>query len=372
MEFFDLKSQYRQIKKEIDEAILNVLETGVFIGGREVEKFEKRAAEFIGTKHAIALNSGTDALYLSTKVLDIGAGDEVITTPFTFFATAEAVVACGVKPVFVDIDPQTFNIDTTKIKAAISKKTKAIIPVHLFGQMANMAPIKKIAQAHNLKIIEDCAQAMGATQVIGNCKMEAGSIGDAGCFSFFPTKNLGAYGDGGMVTTNNDEIAAEIKSLRTHGSSPENKYKNLKVGVNSRLDAIQAAVLSVKLKYLRGWNVKRVEIAKNYNQGLADIEDIILPDIGDDFSSVFHQYTIKTKRRDELKRYLKEKEIPTMIYYPTSLHLQPAFGFLNYQKGNFPETEKICKEILSLPIYPELNQESQIRVIKAIREFYEK
>jgi len=371
MEFFDLKKQYQNLKTEIDAAVLRVLESGVFIGGEDVEKFEKEAADFLGAKHAIGLNSGTDALFLALKSLKIGAGDEVITTPFTFFATVEAIAAIGAKPVFVDIDAKTFNIDVSKIEAVITSKTKAIMPVHIFGQMADMARIKEIAQKYNLRIIEDCAQAMGATQIIDNCAMKAGTIGDVGCFSFFPTKNLGAYGDGGMALTDNDQIAAKIRMLKTHGSSSENKYKNLEIGVNSRLDAIQAAILSVKIKYLDQWNAQRAAIAKCYDDALNGVGDVAVPFAAPNNRHAYHQYTIRTAKRDRLAQFLKDAKIPTMIYFPFPMHLQPALSFLGHKAGDFPEAERATAEVLSLPIYPELESGEQADTIVLILDFYD-
>jgi len=370
MQFLDLKAQYHSLKKEIDQAVLQTLEGGVFIGGKEVESLEKTAAESINTKFAISVNSGTDALYLSLKVLGIGPGDEVITTPFTFIATAEVVAACGAKPVFVDIDPATFNIDPEKIEAAITPKTKAILPVHLYGQMAEMEKICGIAKKHNLKIIEDCAQSMGASLAVDGKITNAGSAGDAGCFSFFPSKTLGAFGDGGMVATNDERLANDLKILKSHGSSPENKYCNLKLGVNSRLDGIQAAILNVKIKYLAGWNRKRAELADHYNKAFAGINDLLTPFVANGNTHVYHQYTVRTAKRGQLQECLRSKGIPTMIYYPIPLHLQPAFEYLGHKIGDFPEAERAAQEVLSLPIYPEFGQESQDAVIKAIKEFY--
>ncbi len=381
MDFFDLKRQYQNLKIEIDAAVLNVLKSGVFIGGPAVENFEKEAADFLGVKHAIGLNSGTDALVLALKALDIGAGDEVITSPFTFFATAEAIVAAGAKPVFVDIDPRTFNIDADKIESAITKNTKAIMPVHLFGQMADMAAILAIAQKYNLKIIEDCAQAIGAKiSVKRKAQSEkekreneikfAGTMGDAGCFSFFPTKNLGACGDGGMVATDNDEVAAKIKMIKSHGSSPEDKYKNLAIGVNSRLDAIQAAILSVKIKYLDQWNDRRAANAAIYNKELAGAGDIQTPPVAPQNNHVYHQYTIRTSRRDDLAKYLKSQGIPTMVYYPIPLHLQPALAHLGHKPGDLPESECASTQVLSLPIYPELLLSDIDAIINGIKKFY--
>ena len=368
MKFIDLNAQYKSIKKEIDRAIKRVLDSGVFIGGEEVEKFEKEIAKFCGTKYTVGINSGTDALFLSLKALGIKQGDEVITTPFTFIATAEVIANLGAKPVFIDIDPKTFNIDPSKIEEVITKKTKAIIPVHLFGQMAEMGKIMRIAEKYKLYVIEDAAQAIGA-EYKGK---KAGSIGDIGCFSFFPAKNLGACGDGGMVITNNKKLADKIRLLRNHGSSKKEKYLNLILGTNSRLDAIQAAILRVKLKYLNRWNKERRDYARYYSQGLKGIGDVITPVIESNRSHIFHQYTIRTKFRDKFQKYLKEKGIPTKVYYPLPLHLQPALKYLGYKKGDFPQAEKATREVLNLPIYPEIPQKYQDFIIKKIKIFYDK
>ena len=325
MYFLDLKKQYKLIKKDIDTATKRVLNSGNFVGGGEVEKLEKEIAKFCGVKYAIGVNSGTDALFLSLKALGIGAGDEVITTPFTFIATAEVIANLGAKPVFVDIDPATFNIDPQKIEEYLEKKLKTrnyklktkpkvIIPVHLFGQMADMDEIMKIARKYKLYVIEDAAQAFGAEYGSANSPQvkkkaglsagalaKAGSIGDVGCFSFFPSKNLGAYGDGGMTVTNNKKIAEKIRLLRNHGSSSKDKYLNLILGTNSRLDAVQAVILRVKLKYLRKWNKRRQEIAQYYNQGLGSVDEIIIPETLPNRNHTFHQYTIKTKFRGRLQ-----------------------------------------------------------------------
>lgn len=366
MEFVDLKKQYKAIKKAIDTAIKRVLNSSNFILGREIEEFEKEIAKFSGVKYAIGVNSGTDALFLSLKALGIGPRDEVITTPFTFISTAEVIANLGAKPVFVDIEPKTFNIDPEKIEEKISKKTRAIIPVHLFGQMADMNEIMKIAKKYKLKVIEDAAQAIGATYK----GKKADSVGDIGCISFFPTKNLGAYGDGGMVVTNNRKLADKIRLLRNHGSSPKEKYLNLVLGTNSRLDALQAAILRVKLKYLSKWNKERAKKAEFYSQKLKKIRDIVTPFIAPERTHIFHQYTIRTKERNELIAYLKNQGILTMIYYPLPLHLQPAFKYLGYKEGDFPETEKAAKEVLSLPIYPELLRNDQKFIIKKIKTFF--
>ena len=368
MDFLDLKAQYQSIKKEIDGAIRRVLDSGVFIGGVEVENFEKEAAEFCGLKYALGLNSGTDALYLSLKALGVNTGDEVITTPFTFIATAEVIANLGARPVFVDIKSDTFNINPELIPEAITPKTKAIIPVHLFGQMADVAEIMAVAQKYQLSVVEDAAQAIGAKYQ----NKTAGSLGDLGCFSFFPSKNLSAFGDGGLVATDNTELADKIKLLKNHGSSAKEKYLNLILGINSRLDAIQAAVLAVKIKHLPKWSEKRGEIASYYSQNLGGIGDIKTPVIASERTHIFHQYTIRTKLRDRLHLYLKEKGIPTMIYYPLPLHLQPALSYLGYQKGDLPEAERASQEVLSLPIYPEIAFSNQKDIIKAISEFFER
>ena len=378
MQFLNLKLKNKSIIKEIDAAIQKVLNSGNFIGGDEVEKFEKEVAKFCGVKYAIGVNSGTDALFLSLKALDIQKGDEVITTPFTFVATAEVIVNLGAKPVFADIESKTFNIGPERIEGLITSRTKAIIPVHLFGQIAEMDEIMKIAKKYKLKVIEDAAQAFGAEIKfqISNSKfkiMKAGSIGDVGCFSFFPSKNLGAYGDGGMVITDNKNLADMIKMMRNHGSSVKEKYLNLILGTNSRLDTLQASILRVKLKYLKKWNKKRQESSKYYNKKLNGVGDIITPEILPKRTHIFHQYTLRLgsgQARDKLRRYLEKRGIPTIIYYPLSLHFQPAFKYLGYKKGDFPEAEKAAKEVLSLPIYPELSKKDQIFIIKKIKEFF--
>lgn len=362
MQFLDLNKQYRSIKKEIDLAIKRVLDNNIFIGGKEVEDFENEMARFCGVKYAIGVNSGTDALYLSLKALNIGQGDEVITTPFTFIATAEVIANCGAKPVFVDINSKTFNIDVSKIEEKITKKTKAIIPVHLFGQMADMDDIMRIARKYKLYVIEDAAQAIGAKLQVTNRKLQiAGSVGDCGCFSFFPSKNLGAYGDGGMIVTDNKKINDKIRLLKNHGSSPKEKYKNIILGTNSRLDSIQAAILRVKLRYLDEWSEKRRKKADYYSERFRNLKNIDTPITEKNRTHIFHQYTMRIKNggRDKVKIFLEKQNVPTMVYYPLPLHIQPAFKYLGYKKGSFPETEKAAKEVLSLPIYPEITKKEQ-------------
>lgn len=362
--------QYKKTKKQIDKAIFETIKNGNFILGENVKKIEEKIANLVGTEYAIGVNSGTDALFLSLKALGIKNGDEVITTPFSFIATAEAIANTGAKPIFVDIDPKTFNIDVLKIKRAITKRTKAIIPVHLYGQMADMKEIIKIAKKHKLFVIEDAAQAIGAKQKINGKWEMAGGVGHIGCFSFFPTKNLGAFGDGGMITINDRKLAGEIKLLRNHGATK--KYYHEILGVSSRLDELQAAILLAKFSYLNTWDKKRHNVAKFYDKNLRNVGDIILPELLKNNYHIYHQYTIRTKHRDALKDFLEKNGVPTAIHYPLSLHLQPLFKNLGYKQGICPEVEKASKEVLSLPIYPELSLNEQKFVIKAIKKFFEK
>jgi hypothetical protein len=358
------KKQYLSIKKEIDTAILKVVGSGFYIGGEEVNSFEKKVARFLKVKYAVSVNSGTDALFLSLKAAGVKNGDEVITTPFTFIATAEVIANLGAKPVFVDIESDTFNINPNLIEKEITSKTKAIIPVHLFGQPAEMDKIMAIARKYKLSVIEDAAQSFGAEFR----ERMVGTIGNCGAFSFFPSKNLGCFGDGGLIATNDIKFEKNLRFLKNHGSSQTDKYKNLILGVNSRLDAIQASILKVKLKYIRGWNKERVKIAAYYSDNLKNIKEIILPAIT--AGHVFNQYTIMAENRDKLKLFLEKNGISTKIYYPLALHLQPAFKYLNYRKGDFPVSEEISNKVLSLPIYPELSEKEQSAVISKIKEFY--
>jgi len=366
--FLDLGEQHNPIKKEMKKAFENVLESNAFIGGEELKKCEKNIADFCGIEYAIGVNSGTDALFLSLKALGIGDGDEIITTPFTFIATAEAIANTGARPVFADIEPDTFNIDPVCIESNITEKTKAIIPVHLFGQSSNMKEIMKIARKHNLYVIEDAAQSFGAEYK----NKKTGTIGDFGCFSFFPSKNLGCCGDGGAVVTNNKKLASNLRMLKNHGSSPSEKYKNIILGVNSRLDNIQAAFLNVKLKHLNRWNSRRVKAAKIYARLLKDVSFVKIPSASFDGSHTFNQYTIRVKdnKRNELASFLKENSIPTMIYYPMPLHLQEAFHCLEYEKGDFPVSEQASSEVLSLPIYPGILEKEQKFIVEKIMEFF--
>ncbi len=358
--FLDLKRQYASIKGEIDQAISNVMSHAKFIMGPEVKALEEKVAEYCGTKFAVGVASGTDALLLSLRACGVEPGDEVITTGFSFFATAGVITRLGAVPVYVDIDPDTYNMAPDQIKKKITSKTKAIMPVHLYGQCADMDLIMEIAKKHNLKVVEDAAQAIGSKYK----DKKAGSLGDFGCFSFFPSKNLGAAGDGGMVVTNDSEMADLIRMLRVHGAKP--KYYHSIVGYNSRLDTIQAAILSVKLKYLDGWTQKRREHAEVYNKAFKGL-DIITPKEEEFNYHIYHQYTIAVKDRSHLREVLKEKQIGHDVYYPVPLHLQECYKSLGYKEGDLPVIEKKAQEVISIPIYPELSTEEQNFVIETIK-----
>lgn len=360
MQFLDLNAQYKTIKKEIDQSIQNVINSSSFILGKYVEKFENEIAKYIGVKYAVGLNSGSDALTASLIALGISKGDEVIVPSSTYISTVEAVCIVGAKPVFVDIDLKTYNIDSKLIKQKITKKTKAIIPVHLYGLPSQMNEIMLIAKKYKLKVIEDCAQSIGAK--LNNKK--TGSFGDVGCFSFFPTKNLGAYGDAGMVVTSNKKIANYIKKWRIHGQNK--KYYTEFVGASSRLDAIQAAILSVKLKHLDKWNDERNKIAQYYIKNIIN-NNIVLPTIPKGYKHVFHQFTIriKTNNRNGIQKKLEKKGIPTIVYYPLPLHKQKAYKFLK-NKIRFPNSELASKNVLSIPIYPEIKEKDLKKIINEI------
>ncbi len=350
----DLKEQYHRLKEEIDSGILAALEATQFILGPNVQAFEKEAAEYLGVKHAIGVANGTDALHLALDALDLGPGDEVITTPFTFIATAEAIKYVGATPVFVDIDPKTFNIDLEQVEKAITDKTKAVIPVHLFGQPVDMSALKKLCDKHNLNIVEDCAQSFGAH--INN--KQTGSFGDIGCFSFFPSKNLGCYGDGGLVTTNSDELATKLKALRNHGSTKQ--YHHSMIGYNSRLDELQAVILRVKLKHIDDFNANRRRVDQTYKRMLADT-NIITPFEDGTGYHVYHQYCCMHPNRDHILQTLRDKGIACAIYYPIPLHKQDVFA--EECKNVFlPVAESVVKNCFALPVYPELG-EDKIKII---------
>jgi dTDP-4-amino-4,6-dideoxygalactose transaminase len=361
----DLKAQYVTIEQEVDAAIKEVLLSTQFILGPAVRDLEQRVAAYCGCKYGVGVASGTDALRLTLTALGVGPGDEVITTSFSFIATANTISHCGARPVFMDIDPRTYNIDPAAIEAAITERTKAIVPVHLYGQPADTDPIIELAEAHGLYVIEDAAQAIGARY---KGRM-VGSVGHAGCLSFYPTKNLGAYGDGGMVVTNDAGLAEKVDILRRQGS--KKKYLAEVLGFNSRLDSLQAAVLGVKLKCLDGWNEARRQVVQRYNELLDDMP-VTTPYESPDAYHVYHQYTIRAPQRDALAAYLKERGVGTMIYYPVPLHLQELYASLGYREGNLRASEAASREVLSLPMYPELTEAQQVAVAEAIREFYDR
>lgn len=365
--FLDLKAQFATIRTEVIAAVLEVLESQHFILGSEVEHMESAVAQYVGADFAIGCASGSDALLLSLLALGIDTGDEVITTPFTFIATAGAIARVKARPVFVDIDEATFNLDSRQLEAAITPRTRAIIPVHLFGLPADMTTIMGIARHHELPVIEDAAQALGAQ----GCGKAVGSIGTMACFSFFPSKNLGGAGDGGMVTTNSPELADRLRLLHLHGSRRRYEYELL--GINSRLDALQAAILRVKLRYLDQWTAARQRSARRYRDAFATIAirgSIQMPAEPEACVHVYNQFVIRAQQRDALKEHLREAGVPTEIYYPSPLHLQPAFAYLGYRKGDFPRAEAACDQVLALPIFPELSDEQQQTIIGEIADFY--
>lgn len=387
----DLKAQYKSIKNDADNKVNEVLSSASYIMGKDVIEFEKEAQDYLGVKHAISVGNGTDALVVALMALGIGKGDEVITTPFTFFATAESISFIGATPVFVDVEKDTYNIDPSKIEEKITEKTKAIMPVHIFGQPAKMDEIKNIAEKHKLKVIEDAAQAFGS-EYKGK---KIGSIGDVGCFSFFPTKNLGCAGDGGMITTSDDNIATIVKALRTHGSGENGqkaynllnnineevkiskghddtvynplKYYNYLIGFNTRLDTIQAALLRVKMNYIDKWNNVRRENAKMYDENLKDTS-LTLPVTIDEGKSVYNMYVVQSDNREEFVNRLKEKGISTGIYYPVPMHLQKVYKNLGYKEGDMPVAEYLSHRTFAIPIFPELTDDEKSYIIDSIKE----
>jgi len=358
----DLTAQYHSIKNEIDAAVLSTLESGHFILGPQVTKFEESVASYLGVEHAVGLASGTDALVIALRALNLGVGDEVIIPAYTFFATAGTVMSVGAMPVFVDIDPHTYQMDVSKIESAITSKTKAIMPVHLYGHPAEMNPILEIASKHGLKVIEDNAQGFGA-EYLGK---KTGALSDIGCLSFFPTKNLGAYGDGGMAVTNDSALAERMRKLRAHGW--KKKYYSEEVGYNSRLDALQAAILQAKLPYVNAWNEKRRELARRYSEHLA-LLGIVTPVEREWGKHVYHLYIIRSKKRDGLQAFLKQKGIASEVYYPIPPHLAEPCRAFGYKEGDFPHAELAARETLALPLYPELTEAQQDEVITAVRGF---
>ena len=365
--FLDLKAQFRSIEDEVVQSVLKTLEAQQFILGPEVEAFENEIAAWNSSRAAIACASGSDALLLALMALDIGPGDEVITAPFTFVATVTAIVRLGATPVFVDIDPHTFNLDPEKIESVVTSRTRAILAVHLFGCPADLTPLLTLGKAKSIAVIEDAAQAIGAVYR----DVRVGNVGAIGCFSFYPTKNLGCAGDGGLVTTNDETLADRIRVLHIHGS--RNRYSYELIGINSRLDAMQAAILRVKLRHLDDWTEARRQIAGRYTALFSEFNlerCVCLQKVPDYARHVYNQFTIRCTNRDALRAYLSNCGIPTQVYYPHPLHLEPAFSYLGRGPGDFPESERACREVLSLPIFPELSREQQISVVQAIATFY--
>ncbi len=371
----DLKAHHEPLQKEILDAVEQVFKSQAFILGAEVGKLEERVAAYCQAKYGIGVTSGTDALLIALMALGVGPGDEVITSPYSFFATAGVVARLGAKPVLVDIDPKTFNIDPARISQAMTPKSKAIIPVHLYGQCADMGPIMELATRHNVSVIEDAAQAIGSEYRDGR---RACSMGTLGCLSFFPSKNLGCLGDGGMVVTNDADLAERIRILRVHGSQP--KYYHKLIGGNFRLDTIQAAVLNVKLNYLDGWTKRRQENAARYEtlfrqsglvqKGKVRLPDPVYRDKGIKHYHIYNQFVLRVERRDDLIAHLKQKGIGAEIYYPVPFHLQECFRYLGHKAGDFPESERAANETIAIPIYPELTMAQQTEVVEAIASFY--
>ena len=364
----DLRAQFDTIRDEVLSSLLAVVERQQFIMGDEVGKLEQAIAGLCGVPHGIACASGTDALLLSLRVLDLKPGDEVVTSPFTFFATAGAIANAGGKPVFVDIDPGTFNLDLDHVEAAVTPRTRALVPVHLFGQMVPMECLLEISQRHGLAVIEDAAQAIGARRRVKGDWKSAGQLGTTGAFSFVPSKNLGAWGDGGMIVTADGALADRLRRLRTHGGAKQ--YHHDEVGTNSRLDTLQAAVLLAKLSHLAAWSAGRRQRAARYDAAFKDLEGVRPPAVAHDNEHIFHQYTVRAERRDALKVHLTKLGIGCAVYYPLPLHAQPCFAGLGYRLGQFPEAERAARDVLSLPVYPELTDGQQDQVIEAVRSFY--
>jgi dTDP-4-amino-4,6-dideoxygalactose transaminase len=373
IQMVDLKAQYEKIGSEIDHAIKEVLLSTAFIKGPDVKLFEEELQEYMGVKHVVSCANGTDALYLAMMVLGLKPGDEVITTNFTFIATVEVVALLGLKPVIVDPEPGTFNLSAEAVRKAITPETKAIVPVHLFGQCAEMEGIMELAKKHDIFVIEDAAQATGADYLFKNgTTKKAGTIGHIGTTSFFPSKNLGCYGDGGALYTNDETLARKLRSIANHGMKVRYQYDN--IGVNSRLDTIQAALLRVKLKHLSKFNKARIEVADFYDKAFARCRSISVPERASYSSHIFHQYTIKLEnnKRDELKKFLESKKIPSMVYYPAPLHVQKAYSYLGYNDNDFPVTTSLCKEVLSLPMHPDMEKDQLDYITTNVLEFFDK
>lgn len=366
----DLKSQYEKIRPEINAAIQEVIDSSAFVKGGKVSEFQQQLADYLHVKHVIPLGNGTDALQVALMALELQPGDEVITSAFTFVATVEVIALLGLKPIFVDVDADTFCLSVEAVKKSITHKTKAILPVHLFGQNADMEALLQIAQQHKLFVVEDAAQSIGATYTFNDGRvLQSGCMGDIGCTSFFPSKNLGCFGDGGAICTNNDDFAQKIRSIANHGMSQ--RYYHDRVGVNSRLDSIQAAILSVKLKYLDKYTKARQMAAEYYDKAFAENKKLKIPFRSEKSTHVFHQYTLQLKGVDRkaLQSYLFDKGIPSMVYYPVPLHLQKAYQYLGYKEGDLPISENLSEGVLSLPMHTELDEEQLKYITKSVLAF---
>lgn len=373
IQMVDLRAQYEKIGPEIDKVIKSVLLSTAFIKGPDVKLFEEELQDYMGVKYVVSCANGTDALHLALMVHGLKPGDEVITTDFTFIATLEVVAALGLKPVIVDPGPGTFNISAEAIRKAITPRTKAIVPVHLFGQCADMESIMELSKKYDLLVIEDAAQATGTDYIFKNgTTRKAGTIGHIGTTSFFPSKNLGCYGDGGALYTNDEAFAKKLRSIANHGMKERYHYDD--IGVNSRLDTIQAAILRVKLKHLSEFNAARGAVADRYDKAFAGCRSIIVPERATYSTHIFHQYTIRVKngKRDELKKFLESKKIPSMVYYPGPLHMQKAYGYLGYKENDFPVTTALCKEVLSLPMHPDMESDQVDFITGNLLEFFDK
>ncbi|MGM0530222.1 MAG: DegT/DnrJ/EryC1/StrS family aminotransferase [Bacteroidota bacterium] len=367
----DLKTQYHRIKDEIDGAIQDVLESTAFIKGPQVKAFSKHLAEYLNVQHVIPCGNGTDALQLALMSLDLKPGDEVITPDFTFISTVEVIKLLGLKPVFVDVNRQDFNISVDELREAITERTKVLIPVHLFGQCANMDEINRLARDNDMVVIEDAAQSLGADYFTDGKYQKAGTIGDIGCTSFFPSKNLGCFGDGGAVITNNPDYADKISTIANHGS--HKKYYHSRVGINSRLDTLQAAILDVKLRYLDQFNQARQKAAEYYNRELKDLDQLTLPFVTGKSTHIYHQYTLILEgesNRDDFKEFLKSEGIPSMVYYPVPMHLQEAFNEGKYSEGDFPVSEELCRSVLSIPMHTEMDEEQLNYITETIKQYF--
>lgn len=370
IQMVDLQPQYARIKSEVESAFADIIQSGAFINGPAVKTFQHNLAQYLGSKHLVACGNGTDALQIALMAMELKPGDEVITTPFTFVATAEVIKLLGLVPIFVDVDNETFNIDPAKVEAAITQKTRCIIPVHLFGRACDMQAIMDLARKYRLYVIEDNAQAIGATCVVDGVERKTGTIGDVGCTSFYPSKNLGAFGDGGAINTDNEELYLRMHRICNHGSDKRYYYET--IGVNSRLDSLQAALLDIKLSHLDEYIDARTKLADSYQSALSSINGLALPSRNKHGRHVFHQYTIRTAKRDALQQFLNARDIPTMVYYPVPLHVQKPFLHTRHPEGSLPVSEQLCKEVLSLPMHTEMEDDQLSHIVNGLISFFKK